>query len=83
MVHPVYVCVPALGLNIFLADTVFDALEGADLPKKLPKVITSYDTSGSSELLNNSLTLIQELCMSGKVMIILYLVLCKSVLFSL
>lgn len=83
MVRPVYVCVPALGLNIFLADTVFDALEGADLPKKLPKVITSYDTSGSSELLNNSLTLIQELCMSGKVMIILYLVLCKSVLFSL
>lgn len=72
MVRPVYVCVPALGLNIFLADTVFDALEGADLPKKLPKVITSYDTSGSSELLNNSLTLIQELCMSGKVMIILY-----------
>lgn len=83
MVCPVYVCVPALGLNIFLADTVFDALEGADLPKKLPKVIASYDTSGSSELLNNSLTLIQELCMSGKVMIILYLVLCKSVLFSL
>lgn len=83
MVRPVYACVPALGLNIFLADTVFDALEGADLPKKLPKVITSYDTSGSSELLNNSLTLIQELCMSGKVMIILYLVLCKSVLFSL
>lgn len=83
MVRPVYACVPVLGLNIFLADTVFDALEGADLPKKLPKVITSYDTSGSSELLNNSLTLIQELCMSGKVMITLYLVLCKSVLFSL
>ena len=52
--------------SIFFADTVFDAIVGADLLKKLPRIFTSYGISGSLELLNNSLTLTRELCMSGK-----------------
>ena len=52
--------------GVLLADAVFDAMVGADLSKKLSSIITSYGTSGSSELLSNSLTLVRELCMSGK-----------------
>ena len=51
--------------GVFLADAVFDAMVGADLSKKISRIITSYGTSGSSELLSNSLTLVRELCMSG------------------
>ena len=51
---------------VYFADTVFDAIVGADLLKKLPRIFTSYGSSGSLELLNNSLTLTRELCMSGK-----------------
>ena len=45
---------------------MFDAIVRADLLKKLPRIFTSYGISGSLELLNNSLTLTRELCMSGK-----------------
>lgn len=45
---------------------MFDAIVEADLLKKLPRIFTSYGISGSLELLNNSLTLTRELCMSGK-----------------
>lgn len=48
---------------VFLADTAFDAMMVADLSKKLPSIITSH---GTSEILNNLLTLILELCSSGK-----------------
>lgn len=43
----------------------------ADLSKKLPSVITSH---GTSEILNNSLTLILELCSSGKQLVTHYCV---------
>jgi hypothetical protein len=52
--------------GVYFADTVFDAIVRADLIKKLPRIFTSYGISGSVELLNNSLTLTRELCMSGK-----------------
>ena len=50
--------------KLFLADTVLDAMMGADLSKKLHTIVSSHGTS--LEVLNNAMTLIQELCLSGK-----------------